>query len=113
MFLTLSATAQDDFYQKKALSTANRSTTIMLKDGSKLRGKLVRQDSVEVILQNPDLGEIRVPASQIVSIEQIDRSSAGAGYLNGFPQTMRFPPTAFSAERGRLYYRNYALYVQA
>ena len=108
--LPLLATAQDDYYQKKPDS---RTYTITLKDGTQLRGELVRQDSVEAIIRTQNLGEVRVQASQIVRMEQIGAAteSETGTYPNIFPQTMRFSPTAFSAEKGRVYYHNYALYL--
>jgi len=103
--------AQEDYYQPKKQSVPTKPTyTILLKDGTQLRGELVRQDSVEAVVRTRDLGEVRLRADQIVSVEQQGAQADGAIYPNQFSQTMRLAPTAFSAEKGRLYYRNYLLY---
>lgn len=113
LFLLLSlpflATAQDDYYKNKPVE---RTYTITLKDGTQLRGELVRQDSAEAIIRTRNLGEVRVQASQIVRMEQVgaETESETGIYPNIFSQTMRLSPTAFSAEKGRLYYQNYFLY---
>ncbi|WP_148562420.1 hypothetical protein [Spirosoma radiotolerans] len=105
------AMAQDDYYQPKKLPAPPRPTyTILLKDGTQLRGELVRQDSAEAIIRTKNLGEVRLRSDQIVRIEQQGAQAEGASYPNQFSQTMRLAPTAFSAERNRLYYRNYLLY---
>ena len=103
--------AQEDYYQPKKQSVPTKPThTILLKDGTQLRGELVRQDSIEAVVRTRDLGEVRLRADQIVSVEQQGAQADGAIYPNQFSQTMRLAPTAFSAEKGRLYYRNYLLY---
>ncbi|GAB3794446.1 hypothetical protein GCM10028819_08130 [Spirosoma humi] len=113
LFLLVSSlvTAQDDYYQpKKQPVPAKSRYTILLKDGTQLQGELVRQDSVEAVIRTRNLGEVRLRADQIVSIEQQGAQVDGASYPNQFSQTMRLTPTAFSAEKGRLYYRNHLLY---
>ncbi|RYF62004.1 MAG: hypothetical protein EOO39_31105 [Cytophagaceae bacterium] len=103
--------AQEDYYQPKKQSVPTKPTyTILLKDGTQLRGELVRQDSIEAVVRTRDLGEVRLRADQIVSMEQQGAQADGAIYPNQFAQTMRLAPTAFSAEKGRLYYRNYIVY---
>ncbi len=113
--LPLLATAQDDdYYQKqpRPAKQASRPTyTIVLRDGTELRGELLSQDSVEAIIRTRNLGEIRVATDQIVRIERQEAREPGGTYPNLFPQTMRAAPTAFSAEKGRVYYRNYYLYI--
>ncbi|WP_338867890.1 hypothetical protein WBJ53_16060 [Spirosoma sp. SC4-14] len=104
--------AQNEYYKKKDSSTAlKRTYAIILNDGTQLRGELVHQDSVEAVIRTGNLGEIRLRADQIVRIEQLGSQAQGEVYPNLFPQTMRLVPTAFSAERGKLYYRNYYLYI--
>ncbi|MBC8154970.1 MAG: hypothetical protein H7Z72_18905 [Bacteroidetes bacterium] len=53
------------------------------------------------------MGLVTVKASQIVASEPVDDNTAATvGYPNRFPQYLNFTPTAYSAERGRLCYRN-------
>lgn len=111
MLLPLSAVAQDDYYQKKSTPTpVKRPYTILLKDGTQLRGELLRQDSTEAVIRTKNLGEVRLKSDQIVSIEQVGAQMDGGGFPNLFSQTMRIAPTAFSAEKNKLYFRNYLLY---
>lgn len=111
VLLPLLATAQDDYYQKNNKSVPTGQTySILLKDGTRLRGQIVKQDSVEAVIRTKELGEVRLKAEQIVRMEQEGSQTDGAGFPNQFPQTMRLVPTAFSAEKNRLYYRNYLVY---
>lgn len=111
LLLPTLAWAQADYYKQEDKPTPlNRRYTIILKDGTQLRGELVRQDSVEAVIRTGNLGEIHLKTDQIVRIEQIGSWAEGEVYPNLFSQTMRIAPTAFSAEKGRLYYRNYYLY---
>ena len=104
--------AQDEYYQKKnARTPIKRPYVILLKDGTQLRGEIVSQDSTEAVIRTTNLGEVRLKPDQIVRMEQVGAVAVGDTFPNLFPQTMRLVPTAFSAERGKLYYRNYILYV--
>jgi hypothetical protein len=109
--LPLLAAAQEDYYQKKNTPVPGRHPyTILLKDGTQLRGELLRQDSTEAVIRTKNLGEVRLKSDQIVRIEQEGAQAEGTGFPNLFSQTMRLAPTAFSAEKNKLYYRNYFLY---
>lgn len=111
LLLPLLAVAQDDYYQPgKQSAPTKRTYSILLKDGTQLRGELVRQDSSEAVIRTPNLGEVRLKSDQIVRMEQVGAQADGNYFPNLFPQTMRIAPTAFSAEKGRVYYRNYLLY---
>lgn len=112
--LPLLASAQDDYYPTKAPQpkpAARPVYTIVLKDGTELRGDVLRQDSTEAVIRTTNLGEVRLRADQIIRIEQQDAREPGGTYANVFPQTMRIAPTAFQAEKGRVYYHNYFLYI--
>ncbi|GAB2574861.1 hypothetical protein [Spirosoma areae] len=111
LLLPLLTAAQDDYYQPGRQPTpTKRLYRIVLKDGTQLRGELVRQDSSEAIIRTGNLGEVRLTSEQIVRMEQVGAQAEGDGFPNLFPQTMRVSPTAFSAEKGRFYYRNYGVY---
>lgn len=110
----LSAAQDDDYYQSRPRpnkQTGRPTYTIVLRDGTQLRGELLSQDSTEAVIQTPNLGEIRVATDQIVRIERQEAREPGRNYPNVFAQTMRVAPTAFPAEKGRVYYRNYYLYI--
>lgn len=113
LLLPFCSVAQDDYYPKKGQPTkpsARPVYTIVLKDGTELRGEILRQDSTEAVIRTKNLGEVRLRSDQIVRIEQVDAREPGGTYVNLFPQTMRMAPTAFSAEKGRAYFRNYFVY---
>lgn len=103
---------EDEYYQKKREATPTKPTTyrVVLKDGTQLRGELIRQDSVEAVIRTGNLGEVRLRSEQIVRLEQVEARTQGEVYPNLFSQTMRLAPTAFSAEKKRVYFRNYLLY---
>jgi hypothetical protein len=112
LLLSLRAVAQDDYYApNKQPANAKRTYRIVLKDGTQLRGDMVRQDSTEAVIRTSNLGEIHLKPEQIVRIEQEGTQAQGEVYPNLFSQTMRLAPTAFSAEKNKVYYRNYFLYV--
>ena len=114
ILMPLLATAQEDEYYQKQPRPAKQSGrpiyTIVLKDGTELRGELLRQDSTEAVIRTRNLGEVRLRSDQIVRIEQENARGEGQTYFNLFSQTMRLAPTAFPAEKGRVYYHNYGLY---
>lgn len=113
LLLPFCSVAQDDYYPKKGQPTkppARPVYTIVLKDGTELRGEILRQDSTEAVIRTKNLGEVRLRSDQIIRIEQVDAREPGGTYVNLFPQTMRMAPTAFSAEKGRAYFRNYFVY---
>ncbi len=116
--------AQDDDYYRKNPNRQQpkREYTVLLKDGTSLRGEVVRQDSVEAVVRTRNLGEVRVPADQIIKIElrpeiidgppvSAEQQPPADTYINQFPQTMRLASTALQAEKRKLYFRNYVLYI--
>jgi hypothetical protein len=100
--------AQDDYY-KPTPKSDKQTYTILLKDGTRLRGELIRQDSTEAIIRTENVGTITVKSGQIVRLEKVGAQAEGETFPNLFPQTMRVLPTAYSAEAGKLYFRNYLL----
>ncbi|GAB3643457.1 hypothetical protein [Spirosoma arcticum] len=106
--LPLLATAQEgEYYQKQP---AGAVYVIALKDGTKLRGELLRQDSTGVVIKTKKFGEVRLPTDQIARMGPQDVLEPVETFPNLFSQTMRVAPTAFSAEKGRVYFRNYFVY---
>lgn len=109
------AAAQDDYYPARTGPPKNAPAkprhTIVLRDGTELRGELIRDDSTGTVIRTRNLGEVQLRPDQILRIEQESVRGEEATYPNLFSQTMRVAPTAFSAERGRLYYRNYYVYL--
>jgi hypothetical protein len=82
--------AQDDYYQQRPPSPIEKQTySILLKDGTQLRGELIRQDSTEAIIRTKNVGTITLKSDQIVRMERIGAQAKSETYPNGFPQTMR------------------------
>lgn len=111
------------YYINNAQSTRLTSTTgspgqytITLLDGTTLRGQVLSQDTSRVVVQTTNIGTVYVPAGQVVRMERGNVRQArpglhpAEGYPNLFPQYMVFTPTAYQAERGRVYYRNSLIY---
>ena len=131
LLLPVLTQAQDDDYYRKNPNRRlpKREYSVLLKDGTSLRGEVISQDSVEAVIRTPNLGEVRVPVGQIVKIElrsepspanatttqpyrnEESSRSATETFINQFPQTMRLAPTAFQAEKGKLYFRNYFISI--
>jgi hypothetical protein len=107
--LPLLVSAQDDYYKPGVTKNEKQTYSILLKDGTRLRGELIRQDSSEAIIRTENVGTITVKSEQIVRMEKIGVQADGEGFPNQFPQTMRILPTAYSAEAGKLYFRNYLI----
>ena len=108
LLLATTALAQNDYYRKDPPKPTRRQYVITLQDGSQLRGELIRQDSLEAIIKTSNLGQVTVKADQIISMVAVDSAAStmiAAGYPNLFPQYMLVSPTAYQAERGKLYFR--------
>jgi hypothetical protein len=87
-----------------------------LRNGTKVRGQLIRQDTIGTIVRTSNLGEVRIPDGQLLRMEMTGSNSGNYGSNNGpfpnqFPQIMNLTPTAFSVARGKVYYHNYYLYI--
>ncbi|MBD2703487.1 hypothetical protein IC229_22775 [Spirosoma sp. BT702] len=107
--LPLLTQGQDEYYQTKP-NPSKRTYRIELKDGTQLRGELLKQDSTEAIIRTDNLGEVKLKPEQIIRIEQLD-AQARPAFPNLFPHTLRLTPTAFQAEKGRVYFHNYCIYI--
>lgn len=89
------------YYQPLPSSTGIYEIT--LKDGTTLRGRILRQDVNEARIQTTNLGEVTVRANQIQKIQQIDTGNTD-GTPNLFAHRLYFAPTALPLEKGRWYY---------
>ncbi|MEZ0610556.1 hypothetical protein ACAW74_18725 [Fibrella sp. WM1] len=111
------------YYINNAQSTRVMSATvspgqyvITLVDGTVLRGEVLSQDTDRVFVKTTNIGTVYVPAAQVVRMERgnVRQTRPGLhpaeGYPNLFPQYLNFTPTAYQAERGRVYYRNTMVY---
>ena len=91
---------------------------ISLSDGTTLSGQVLSQDSSRVVIKTTTIGTVYVPADRVLRMERGavansrsgQRNASNESYPNLFPQYMTFTPTAYQAERGRVYYRNSIVY---
>lgn len=100
-------------------TTAPGQYVITLQDGTVLKGRVLSQDTSRVVIETQNLGLVHVPVGQVVRMDRIGldqrrylrNGHPAEGYRNLFPHYMNLTPTAFQAERGRVYYRNSSLTV--
>ncbi|MBO0935765.1 hypothetical protein J2I47_04315 [Fibrella sp. HMF5335] len=92
---------------------------ISLSDGTTLSGQVLSQDSSRVVIKTNTIGTVYVPADRVLRMERgtvagntaRGRLNSDEAYPNIFPQYMAFTPTAYQAEKGRVYYRNSIFYL--
>ncbi|MBO0947118.1 hypothetical protein [Fibrella forsythiae] len=92
---------------------------ITLTDGTTLNAVVLSQDSSRVVVKTEALGTVYIPARRIVRMERVqnpDKQAAqqrkrSSGSPNLFPQYLNFLPSAYQAERGRVYFRNSSVYI--
>ncbi|RYF77722.1 MAG: hypothetical protein EOO39_03230 [Cytophagaceae bacterium] len=92
---------------------------ITLTDGTTLNAIVLSQDSSRVVVKTEALGTVYIPARRVVRMERIRAANEPAsqqrrtstGNPNLFPQYLNFLPSAYQAERGRVYFRNSSVYI--
>lgn len=107
-FTSLFAQNPDSSYYRPDLVPENL-YEITLKDGTKLKGRILRQDVNEAVIQTANLGEVTVRANQIQKIQQVGVGDTDAT-PNLFAHRLYFSPTALALEKGRWYF-NQLYYV--
>lgn len=116
----------EQYYTQETVATRPSGATlspsqyvVTLTDGTTLNGQVLSQDSTRLVLKTTTIGTVYVPSDRVARLEKagyVQRTKPGSqhpaeGYPNLFPQYLNFTPTAFQAERGRVYYRNSYVYV--
>ncbi len=92
---------------------------VTLTDGTTLNGEVLSQDASRLVLKTTSIGTVYVPAERVLRMERIaaarpgsnQRDVSSTGYTNLFPQYLYFTPTAYQAEKGRVYFRNSFIYL--
>ena len=108
---TTSMNAQD-YFKKDTVKTTENVFIIRLKDGTRLKGRIMEQNTEQSKIQTQNMGLVTVPANQIVSME-LDKnqvSSDNQYYENRFLNRIHYLPTAFPMNKGDVEYHNYFLY---
>lgn len=108
---TTSMNAQD-YFKKDTVKTTENVFIIRLKDGTRLKGRIMEQNTEQSKIQTQNMGLVTVPANQIVSME-LDKnqvSSDNPYNENRFLDRINLTPTAFPMTKGDVDYHNYYLY---
>jgi hypothetical protein len=101
-----------DYFKKDTVKTTENVFIIRLKDGTRLKGRIIEQNTEQSKIQTQNLGLVTVAANQIVSME-LDKNQVGGEnpyYENRFIDRMHLTPTAFPMAKGDVDYHNYYLY---
>jgi hypothetical protein len=109
-----SANAQDYFKKDTIQAPTNISNVfiIRLKDGTRLKGRIIEQNTEQSKIQTENMGLVTVKANQIVSME-LDKNQSrddNPYYENRFIDRVHFTPTAFPMTKGDIDFHNYFLY---
>jgi hypothetical protein len=109
---SISTNAQEVYFKKDSTQTVENVYVIKLKDGTRLKGKIIEQNLEQSKIQTLNMGLVTVQANQIVSME-LDKNQASSEnpyYENRFLDRVHFMPTAFPMKKGDIDYHNYYLY---
>lgn len=102
-----------DYFKKDTIKTAENVFIIRLKDGTRLKGRIVEQNTEQSKIQTQNMGLVTVSANQIVSMELADKNREGNDktyYENRFVNRFVFTPSGFAMEKGSVEYYNYMFY---
>ncbi len=109
---TASIINAQDYYKKDTVKTTENIFIIRLKDGTRLKGRIMEQNTEQSRIQTQNMGLITIPANQIVSME-LDKNQASIDNLyneNRFIDRIHITPSAFPMTKGDVDYHNYYLY---
>lgn len=101
-----------DYFKKDTAKTVDNIFIIRLKDGTRLKGRIIEQNTEQSKIQTQNMGLVTVDANQIVGME-LDKSQVGSEnpyYENRFIDRIHYTPTAFPMTKGDVDYHNYFLY---
>ena len=102
-----------DYFKKDTVKTVDNVFIIKLKDGTRLKGRIIEQNSEQSKIQTQNMGLVTVQANQIVSLELTDKNQSGNSDTyneNRFLDRIHLAPTAFPMTKGDVDYHNYYLY---
>ncbi|WP_234734004.1 hypothetical protein [Tellurirhabdus bombi] len=107
MWLMVSVAWGQDVYYEPVRSMIPGTYNFQLKDGSQLRGQLLKNDSATYFIRTFEGIDRVMPIHDIVRADLIGGTFRNVpSYQNGFPFRLLFMPTAVPLERRRLYYQN-------
>jgi hypothetical protein len=112
LLLVATSMYAQDFFKKDTTQTSDNVYIIRLKDGTRLKGRIIEQNTEQSRIQTQNMGLITVPANQIIAIE-LDKNQVGMDnpyYENRFANRFVFTPSGFAMEKGSIEYHNYMFY---
>ena len=112
LLLGVTSLNAQDYFKKDTVKTTDNVFIIRLKDGTRLKGRIIEQNTEQSKIQTQNMGLVTVPANQIVSME-LDKNQGNGDspyYENRFVNRIHYLPTAFPMNKGEVEYHNYFLY---
>jgi hypothetical protein len=113
LLLGVTSINAQDYFKKDTTKTIDNIFIIRLKDGTRLKGRIIEQNTEQSKIQTQNMGLVTVAANQIVSLELFDKSKTVSGqtyYENRFANRFVFTPSGFAMEKGSIEYHNYMFY---
>lgn len=89
---------------------------VMLMDGSELIGKILEQDSSQIVMQTSVIPRLAIPRDKITKIEALSASNYKKGeYWFENPHATRYliGPSAFNLKKGEGYYQNTWIFLNS
>jgi len=113
--LLLGATSMNaqDYFKKDTIKATDDIFIIRLKDGTRLKGRIIEQNTEQSKIQTENMGLVTLPVNQIVGMELFDKSKSVSGrtyFENRFANRFVFTPSGFAMEKSSIEYHNYMLY---
>jgi hypothetical protein len=113
LLLGVTSINAQDYFKKDTIKTVDNVFIIRLKDGTRLKGKIIEQNTEQSKIQTQNMGLVTVPANQIVGMDLADKNRDGSDkpyYENRFVNRFAFTPSGFAMEKGSFEYHNYLFY---
>jgi len=89
---------------------------VVLQDGSAFIGKVLQQDTVQVVMQTSMFPRIEIPWAKIKVLEEVDASGFKKGrywFKNPHASRYLFGPSAFNLQEGEGYYQNTWIFLNS
>lgn len=95
-----------------AQEKGKRVATVLLKDGSEIRGEIIQQNNVQFVLESESLGKLNILHSEVSRIAY-GRAFEGKVWRETLDDARNIvgPGTGYNLPKGRGYYQNYLFVV--
>ncbi len=104
--------SNEKLYAQEEETISDSLVSIHLKDGSILKGEIIREDEENITIMTLGKLEIKIPKNSIISIDAIRGELKGDTFYQSDPNYTRlmFSPTGRPLRRGRGYFCNYYVF---